>query len=80
VVSKNKELNYESLQGVETYDGPPYLFNVYFDKNSGPVTMSGFDKKHIINQTKPKKPIKIVKIKEKNQKILDLVSAVGEWH
>jgi hypothetical protein len=66
VVSKNKELNYESLQGAESYDGPPYLFKVWFNKNSEPVIMSGFDKKHIINQTTPKKPIKIVKIKEKN--------------
>jgi hypothetical protein len=65
VVSKNKELNYESVE-LKSYDGPPYLFKVWFKEDAQPILMSGFDKQHISCQTAPKKPIKIVKIKEKN--------------
>ena len=48
---------------LKTYKGPPYLFKVLM--NGKWKKMSGFDEEHIRNILAPKKPKKIVRIKEK---------------
>ena len=49
---------------LKTYKGPPYLFKVLM--NGKCKKMSGFDEEHIRNILAPKKPKKVIKIKEKN--------------
>ena len=49
---------------LKTYKGPPYLFKVLM--NGKWKKMSGFDEEHIHNILAPKKPKKVIKIKEKN--------------
>ena len=49
---------------LKSYKGPPYLFKVLM--NGKWKKMSGFDEEHIHNILAPKKPKKVIKIKEKN--------------
>ncbi len=49
---------------LKSYKGPPYLFKVLM--NGKWKKMSGFDEEHIRNILAPKKPKKVIKIKEKN--------------
>ena len=45
------------------WKGPPYSYKVLM--NGKWIMMSGFDKEHINNQLHPKKPKKVLKIKDK---------------
>jgi len=46
--------------------GPPYFYKVLMNDNW--IKMSGFDEKHIRNQLHPKKPKKVLKIRNKIEK------------
>ena len=48
--------------------GPPYFYKVLMNDNW--IKMSGFNEKHIRNQLRPKKPKKVLKIRDKIEKIL----------
>jgi hypothetical protein len=52
-----------SMEHIKQYDGPPYMWKVLV--NGKWRKMSGFDEEHIHNILSPKKPKKIVRIKEK---------------
>jgi hypothetical protein len=54
----------EMKMNLRPYDGPPYPYKVLV--NGKWRRMMGFDEEHICNQLSPKKPKKIVRIKEKN--------------
>ena len=45
------------------WKGPPYSYKVLM--NGKWIMMCGFDKEHINNQLHPKKPKKVLKIKDK---------------
>jgi hypothetical protein len=53
----------EMKMNLRPYDGPPYPYKVLV--NGKWRRMMGFDEEHICNQLSPKKPKKIVRIKEK---------------
>tara|TARA_Y100000748_G_C15390536_1_gene447350 strand:- start:282 stop:449 length:168 start_codon:yes stop_codon:yes gene_type:complete len=53
----------EMKMNLRPYDGPPYTWKVFVDGKW--KKMSGFDEEHIRNILAPKKPKKIVRIKEK---------------